>query len=89
MEAEKGVRENYTGRGRNLKQTGKKCIEELMHETTQMHGFMVSIDTVRYLRNVGGLLLILKWYIAIILFGKSYTATNARHCSNRKKAFAG
>ncbi len=38
----KGVRENYTGRGRNLKQTGKKCVEELMHETTQMHGFMAA-----------------------------------------------
>jgi hypothetical protein len=66
MEAEKALERITPEEAGISSRQVKKCIEELMHETTQMHGFMA----VRYLRNVGGLLLILKWYIAIILLEK-------------------
>ena len=64
MEAEKALERITPEEAGISSRQVKKCIEELMHETTQMHGF------IRYLRNVGGLLLILKWYIAIILLEK-------------------
>ena len=69
MEAEKALERITPEEAGISSRQVKKCIEELMHETTQMHGFMAA----RHGK----------------VFAEKLYCNSNRHCSNRKKAFAG
>lgn len=88
MEAEKALERITPEEAGISSRQVKKCIEELMHETTQMHGFMAARH---------GKVFAECWWAPFNSemvhsnhsFGKSYTATAIGIAVNRKKAFAG
>ena len=68
MEAEKALERITPEEAGISSRQVKKCIEELMHETTQMHGFMAARHGKVFAECWWAPFL--KWYIAIILLEK-------------------